>query len=128
MPDPLHGVKLVRIAIRSVILAIVMTATSALAADVERAGVLVWTDDVQTFRPCESDEVLWVRVLASNPQHTLSVRVRELSRTGGPLLAHLKGEVSPPVSAGPGYPVTGVIRVHENISLSKGSCPAKPSQ
>jgi hypothetical protein len=57
-------------------------------------GELVWTSDTQTLSVCGSGEVLWVRVLASNPHFHLSRRVEELTASSSsPILAVLEGEV-----------------------------------
>jgi len=87
-------------------------------------GVLVWTPDKQTITECKSGRIYWVRVLASNPHFLLGKKVDELNPKGTEtIFAELSGEVEMGKSSlGPTYPVDGMIRVHQIISVTKGSC------
>ena len=57
-------------------------------------GLLIWSADTQTLITCDTEEVYWVRVLASNPFHLLSVKVEELSmKNGGEIIAEFRGDI-----------------------------------
>ncbi len=87
-------------------------------------GWLIWSADMQTLTVCDTEEVYWVRVLAANPFHLLSVKVEELSRpNGGEIVAEFRGDIIPgKPSAGPTYFVDGTLMVSEMISVAHGEC------
>ena len=87
-------------------------------------GELVWNSERQTLRPCGSEAVYWVRVLASNPHFSLSQRVDAIfeEQPGSPVLAELDGTLSPVTSMGPKYEVDRALIVSRIRSVSAGTC------
>jgi hypothetical protein len=86
--------------------------------------LLIWGADTQTLTICDTEEVYWVRVLASNPFHLLSVKVEELSRkNSGEIIAEFRGDIiQGKPSTGPAYYVDGSLIVSEIISVVHGEC------
>ena len=87
-------------------------------------GLLIWSADTQSLTVCDTEEVYWVRVLAANPFHLLSVKVEELStKNDGRIIAEFRGDIIPgKPSAGPAYFVDGTLVVSEMISVAHGEC------
>jgi hypothetical protein len=89
-------------------------------------GELTWTSDQQTLRVCDTGEVYWVRVLASNPWFLLTKKVEAASVETGSVTAELRGEItSGHPSSGPKYPVDGTLSVSAIESVTQGNCEAQ---
>lgn len=109
---------------QSIVALFMMMISSASFAQEHVRGLLNWSADTQTLTICNTEEVYWVRVLASNPFHFLSVKVEELSRqNGGEIIAEFRGEIiQGKSSAGPAYYVDSSLIVREIISVGHGEC------
>ncbi len=109
---------------QSIVALLMMMISSASFAQEHVRGLLNWSADTQTLTICNTEEVYWVRVLASNPFHFLSVKVEELSRNnGGEIIAEFRGDIiQGKPSTGPVYYVDGSLIVSEIISVAHGEC------
>lgn len=87
-------------------------------------GILVWTPDRQTLTACDTGKVYWVRILASNPYHNLSVRVEKLSRKNdADIIAELRGDITAAKpSAASAYNVDAKLIVTGIVSVAHGEC------
>ncbi len=109
---------------QSIVALFIVMISSASFAQEHLRGLLIWNADTQTLTVCDTEEIYWVRVLASNPFHFLSVKVEELSRTkGGEIIAEFRGNIiQGKPSTEPAYNVDGSLRVGEIISVAHGEC------
>ena len=91
-------------------------------------GRLTTEENDWFFTPCDSDEVYWVRVLASNPHFHLFRRVRELQAEAPErdIIAEFTGTVhEQATSAGFDRPHDHVLRVSTIVAVEYGSCPTE---
>ena len=109
---------------QSIVALFLVMISSASSAQENVRGLLIWSADTQTLNVCDIEEVYWVRVLASNPFHLLSVEVEELSKkNGGEIIAEFRGDIiQGKPSTGPAYYVDGSLIVSEIISVVHGEC------
>jgi hypothetical protein len=75
--------------------------------------------------PCDSHDIYWIRILASNPNLLFSRRLQELSigSRRKSVIAKLTGDLEPrPTSMAPRQAVQGVLVVSNIVSVDQGEC------
>lgn len=113
---------------RQLIIAVWLAIISSVSAAQEPIrGLLIWTADRQTLTACDTGKVYWIRVLASNPHHNLSVAVNDLSmKKHGNIVAQMHGDIiEGKPSSGPAYNVDATLMVSGIDAVAHGDCPIR---
>ncbi len=90
-------------------------------------GELTAPDGNWFLTPCDSSDVYWVRVLASNPHFALYQRVEKLNQQNqdAPIVAEFLGALRKPTSLdarSAAREIDAVLSVSEIVSVDMGSC------
>ncbi len=88
-------------------------------------GELTTADHLWFLAPCDSSDVYWVRVMASNPHFRLFQRIEEIKKETGKaiVMAEFEGSLrGPDEGMASGRKTNGVLYVSKIVAVDDGSC------